>query len=84
MIVSLLWGLAATILDGVFGLAPTFTLDKLGGVGDSIGSAVATVNGIFPIVWLGGCIAAAVATWAFVALWELAVYVYKLVPFKAT
>lgn len=85
MIVDVLIGLMVSMFTGVIGLLPAWAPpDSITNFGESVGSAVAGVNGVFPVVTLGICIAMMIGVRLFVLAWGLLIWVYKLVPFKFT
>lgn len=72
------------MLNGVLSLFPEYSGPDWSGMGGSVGSALAGVNKLIPMVTLGACIAAILALQLFVLLSETIIRIYKLVPFKAT
>lgn len=85
MIVDAIIGVALAVLGGFVALFPSYTLPgSMTGVGSNLGSAVATINGVFPVVTLGICIAAVLGLAVFLAAFNAVVWVYQLVPLKFT
>jgi hypothetical protein len=73
------------VIGGVVGLFPAYTLPTtVTTLGSNLGSAVAGANSIFPVITLGLCLGVALGGILFLALWNVLVLVYDLIPFKAT
>lgn len=85
MILDAIMGLLVALLTGVVGLLPAWSPpSSITSLGDSIGSAVGSVNGVFPVGTLGACLAIMVGSRLFVFAWGFIVWVYRLIPFKLT
>ncbi|MCW2787148.1 MAG: hypothetical protein JWP74_3665 [Marmoricola sp.] len=85
MITSIIISIGLTVVGGLLGLFPAYTLpSSMTSLGSDVGSAVGAANGIFPIVTLGVCLVAVAGVWLFMAAFDLAVWVYELIPMKAT
>lgn len=69
-------------VEGILALVPSYELpSSVLELGDSIGQAVASVNGVFPVVTLGACIGVLLVALLFKAGWQLIAYVYEKIPF---
>lgn len=84
MLIDLLVGIVQGILNGVLALIPSYSLPELTGFGGQLGSGVATMNGYFPMVTLGACLLVIIGARVAIAAFDLAVFLYGLIPFKAT
>lgn len=85
MILDLIVKVLLSVFSGFISLFPAWQLpDSMTGFASSLGASVSTINGIFPVVTLGVCLAALVSTWLFVGAFQAVVFVYRLVPFKAS
>lgn len=85
MILNIIIALGLTMVGGFIGLFPSYTLpDTVTGVGNQVGEALASANGIFPVVVLGSCIVAMLGLVLFLAAWDAVVFIYDRIPFKAT
>jgi len=85
MIVDLLIGLLVAMLNGLMGLFPAYTLpSSVTTFGASIGSAVGTANGLFPVVSLGICLGVMIVARVFIAVWASVAWAYAKIPFKMT
>lgn len=80
MIVTLL----LTVLTSALGLLPTYDPPDFGDLGTSLGSALAAANALFPITTLGACLAVIVGFRLFLLVWDAIVWLYRLIPLKAT
>ncbi len=86
MIVEGLLGGVLALLNAVLGLIPTYTMPVMG-PGSDIGGAIALVgwgNKFFPVNDLFQAIGVILAVRLFLTIWNAAVYVYRLIPFKLT
>lgn len=73
------------LVRGLLGLFPAYALpSSMDNLGSSIGNSVSGANSVFPVVTLGVCLGVVVGLRLFLALVDLAVWVYGLIPFKAT
>lgn len=85
MILDLIVKAAVSLFKALLALFPAYSLpDQVKGLGDTIGSAVAGLNGVVPVVTIGACLAVVLAARVFLFLVGLLVWVYNLIPFKAT
>ena len=84
MILDFIVGVLFTFVEGVLGLLPTYTPPDFASLGGSLGQALASANQLFPIATVGACIGLIVALQLFVFAWHAVVFVYELIPFKAT
>jgi len=85
MILDALIGLVVGLFTGILGLIPAYSPDaRLSSFGTSLGSSVAGLDGVFPVVALGACIGIVLAVRLFIAAWDLLVFLYHAIPFKAT
>lgn len=85
MIVDLIVTTLLAVLEGFISLFPAWELPaSLTTFGTSIGASLGTINGIFPVVTLGVCLAAILLCWLFIIGFQALVFIYRLVPFKAT
>lgn len=85
MITAAVFGFGLLLVGGLLGMVPAFALpESVTSAGASVGGTLGSVNGIFPVVTLGACLAAVLALWVFVNAWGLIVMVYDRIPFKAT
>jgi hypothetical protein len=84
MIIDAIVGTLMFVLEAFLGLLPSFELDGLSGFGPSLGGSMAAAGTVFPVGTLGLCLAAVLSVWLFIHAWKLVVYVYSLIPFKAT
>lgn len=85
MIIDAIVSVVVGIFTGVLGLLPSYELpDSITNLGSSVGEAVGTLNGVFPVGTLGVCIGLMIAARLFLFAFGLAVWVYEHIPFKAT
>lgn len=85
MILDLIVGVLLALVTGIIGLLPSFTLPgSMSDFGTGFGSSLSTLNGLFPVVTLGVCLAAVLGVRLFIAAFNLVVFVYKLIPLKFT
>lgn len=85
MIVDLFVAILLGLLGGFISLFPEWTLPPaISSFGTSIGSSLSTINGIFPVVTLGVCLGVILLSWLFILGFQALVFVYRLIPFKAT
>lgn len=85
MVTQLLFTLFLGLLSGLISLFPAWSLPgSMSGWGAQVGGALSSVAGIFPVVTLGLCLAAVLASWLFIIGFQALVFVYKLIPLKAT
>lgn len=85
MILDAIISVLLTIVGGFIGLFPAYTLPStVTNMGDALGGALATANGIFPVVVLGGCLAAIVGLMLFMHAVDVIAWVYRLIPLKFT
>lgn len=78
-ILTILFG----VIEGVLALLPSWSW-SLGGSGAAVGEALATANGLFPVVTLGACLLALVALRGVLVAVALIAWVWDKVPFKAS
>jgi len=86
------WAMAAVsgVLGGLLSLVPTWTggnvLDpaQYAAAGVKIGSAVGLVNHYFPVAILGACLVLVLAVKTFGSVWDVIVWLYRMLPFKAS
>lgn len=80
-ILAILFGL----VEGVLSLFPAYTLpSSVPASFSSLGATASGLNGIFPVGTLGVCIGIVIAFRVVIALVQLLVWVWDLIPFKAT
>lgn len=84
MIVDFIVTLVFGFLTGLLALIPTFTLPSLSGFGTSVGGTIGAASGYFPVGTLGFCMAAVLLCRLWLLGWTFAVWLYRLIPFKAT
>lgn len=85
MIFDLIFSFLASVLTAFLTLIPAYDLPpEVRNLGADIGGAVAGANAFFPVVHVGICIGLVIAARIFLALWDLLVFIYDRVPFKAT
>lgn len=84
MIIDKLVQFLFAFLNGVMNLLPAFTLPDFGNSGAVLGSALNGVNAVFPIVTLGIALGALMVIRLYIFAYGVVIYVYKLLPFKAT
>jgi hypothetical protein len=85
MITWLFLQMALLLMGGLLGLFPSYTLpDSVTNLGSTVGDAVATANGIFPVVTLGICIGIVAAVWLLLAAFDALMFVWRALPFKAS
>lgn len=85
MITTFLVKAVVVVLTGVLSLIPVWSLPvELTSSSGDIGSALAAVNGVFPIADVGICLGIVVAARTFLFAWALIVFLYDRIPFKAT
>lgn len=85
MIIDAIVQVLTGLVTGVLGLMPAYQLpDQINDLGETLGGAVAGINGVFPVVTLGKALAAVIAVQLLLAVCSLVLWVYKLIPFKAT
>lgn len=85
MILDWIMGALIGLWTGILALFPSYTLpDSVSSVGSSLGASVATINGIFPVVALGGCLVVMIGARLFIVLWAGIAWVYAKIPFKFT
>lgn len=84
MIIDAIVGILMMILEGFLALLPTFDFSGISDFGVPLGDSLAAAGKVFPVAVLGGCMLAVIAVWVFIHAWRLVVYIYSLIPFKAT
>jgi len=85
MILDAIIGLVVTLLTGLLGMIPAYSLpDSILSAGATIGETVGTINGVVPIVTMGACLAALIGVRMFIWIWQLVVFIYDKIPAKAT
>lgn len=85
MIIDALVRIVFGILTGFLGLFPAYALPgSMTSLGQRLGNAVSTANGIFPVQTLGICIGVMLGAHLFILLWALVVWVYTKIPAKFT
>lgn len=86
MITEQVMGLLTGILNGLLSLMPGWSVDltAVSGSGASIGSNAYRINEWFPVDILAVCLVLIFTVDIGVAAWRLLVFVYELIPFKAT
>jgi hypothetical protein len=87
MIVDFIIGVVVTLLRNLFGLIPTFTLSSSFTSGSWIPDIAAWfsfANNYFPLYDLVACLAILAAVKGALLLWDLFVWIYHQIPFKAT
>lgn len=85
MILDALIGLVLSVLTGVLGLMPAWSLPaKLVQGAASIGGSVASVDVLFPVVTLVKCLVVILALRALLALWGFLQWLWSAIPFKAS
>lgn len=80
MIVTLM----LTVLTGVMGLLPTYSPPSFDGLGTTLGQGLAAANALFPITVLGWCLGVVVGVRVFLLAWDAIIWLYRLIPLKAT
>jgi hypothetical protein len=73
-----------TVLNGFLALIPEYELPAMGDFGSTLGASVGAINGYFPVVTLGVCLLTILGVRVFIGLFNVLVFVYGLIPFKAT
>lgn len=85
MILDALIGLVVAILEGILAMLPSFTLGvDLTAFGELAGQGAGIIGAAFPVAALGICILALVAVRVGSTLWNLVVFIYDRLPWKAT
>ncbi len=85
MIVAWLYNALKALLVGLLGLFPAWSFPvDLSGAGDALGSWLGFAGAYVPITPIGLALLAVVGTQLFVWAVRAAVFVYELIPFKAT
>jgi len=85
MIIDWIMQILLTIVGGLIGLFPAYSLPgSMTGFGSTLGSTFATLNGVFPVQTLGVCLAAVMGLWLFLTAWDAIIFVYRLIPGKFT
>lgn len=85
MIFDAIIGALISLAAGVLGLFPAYELPaSVTDLADTLGSWTATANRFFPMDTLSVAIAAVLGARVFVFLVRVVVWVWDLVPFKAT
>lgn len=83
MLVDFLIGLVVGIFTGILGLMPAYQLPaSITDLGGTIGSSVAAINGVFPVVTLGACLVLMIGARLFIAAWSAIAWAYDKIPFK--
>lgn len=87
MIITLLVGLVAGLLDGMTAILPTWSADTsvfstAGGA--SFGQQAMRLDGYFPVLTLFACLVLRYGLWVVLSAWQMVRTVYELIPFKAT
>lgn len=76
--------LMLTVLTGVLGLLPTYDPPSFEPLGTELGAGLASANALFPVTVLGGCLAAVIGLRLFLLVWDFIIWLYRLIPLKAT
>lgn len=85
MILDAILTILFALVEGFLGLFPAYDLPSSVPQSFSvIGQTAGQLNGIFPVGSLGACIAVAVGFRLVIALVQLLLWVWELIPFKAT
>ena len=83
MLMDLIMAALVGLFEGIIGLFPAYTLPgSMQSFGSELGSAVAGLNGVFPVVPLGICLGLVLVAELFIGAWALVAYVYDKIPFK--
>lgn len=84
MIIDAIVGILMAILQGFLALLPSWDFEGISDFGPALGDSLAAASTVFPVATLGLCLAATLAVWLFINGWQLIVYIWRLIPFKAT
>lgn len=84
MIIDKLVQFLTAFLNGVMNLLPTWELPALLSSGNSLGSVMGGINAVFPITTLAACVGILVALQLWIFAYGAVIYVYRLIPFKAS
>lgn len=85
MIVDACIKIVVALLTGIFGLLPAFSFaDSLWSAGANLGGSLSTVNGVIPVATLGEALGLVMGTRAFMFVWDVVVFIYDRIPFKAS
>lgn len=86
MIVEWVVSLVLGIVQGLLSLLPTWEVDTsaFDEMGTDLASLVLKVDAYVPVVTLLACFAIRMGVWVFMSFWRALVFVYDLIPFKAT
>lgn len=80
MIVTLM----LTVLTGVLGLLPTYSPPAFDGLGTTLGEGLAAANALFPVTTVGVCLGIVFGVRVFLLAWDAIIWLYRLIPLKAT
>lgn len=85
MVTEWLWEFVSTFLTGLLALFPTWSLPAgIDVSATSMGLIVGRISGYFPIVTLALCCLAVLGYHVFSTALRVVIFVYNLIPFKAT
>jgi hypothetical protein len=84
VIIDLIVAGLKALVDVIMALIPSYTLPVFADVAGPIGSGMAKLGAVFPVDVLGWCLAAVLVVRLFVWGFDLVVFVWSIIPFKAT
>lgn len=85
MIFDLIFAFLRSVVTALLTLIPSYDLPaSVSNLGGDLGGAVAGANAFFPVEHVGICIGLVVGVRAFLMLWDVLVWLYDRLPFKAS
>lgn len=85
MIFDAIVGVLLSLVTGLLGLVPAFQLpNSMMSFGANVGTRAAALDDILPITAIGVCFVILIGVRLFIGAFQLIVFVWELIPFKAT